>query len=131
MRFRRRKDKAAGFDLRHAAPRSSIAVEAQKLLQDKGVGARVVSVPCFELFLAAPDEARRAVIGDAPVRVGVEAAIRMGWDAIIGSDGAFVGMSSFGASAPYKELYRHFGITPEAVAEAAIAQAGQGLPPRI
>ena len=102
-----------------------IAVEAQKLLQDKGVAARVVSVPCFELFLAASEEARSAVIGDAPVRVGVEAAIRMGWDAIIGSDGAFVGMTSFGASAPYKELYRHFGITPEAVAEAALRKLGK------
>ena len=78
----------------------------------QGVQARVVSVPCFELFQAAPDDVRRAVIGDAPVKVGVEAAVRQGWDAIIGSDGAFVGMTGFGASAPYKELYNHFGITP-------------------
>ena len=63
----------------------SIAVEAQKLLAAKGVAARVVSVPCFELFLAAPESARRAVIGDAPVKIGVEAAVRQGWDAIIGS----------------------------------------------
>ncbi|HZY23782.1 MAG TPA: transketolase, partial [Beijerinckiaceae bacterium] len=60
----------------------SLAVEAQKLLAAQGVLARVVSVPSFELFLAAPDAARRAVIGDAPVKIGVEAAIRMGWDAI-------------------------------------------------
>ena len=72
----------------------SLAVEAQKLLAGQGVQARVVSVPCFELFLAAPDDVRRAVIGDAPVKVGVEAAVRQGWDAIIGSDGAFVGMST-------------------------------------
>ncbi len=103
----------------------SIAVDAQKLLKDKGVAARVVSVPSFELFLAASDEARRAVIGDAPVKVGVEAAIRMGWDAIIGSDGVFVGMSGFGASAPYKDLYKHFGITPEKIAEAALSRLGQ------
>ncbi len=97
-----------------------IAMAARKLLAEKGVAARVVSVPCFELFAALSDEARRAVIGDAEVNVGIEAAIRMGWDAIIGSDGLFVGMSSFGASAPYKDLYRHFGITPEKVAEAAL-----------
>ncbi len=98
----------------------SIAVDAQKLLAAKGVAARVVSVPCIELLLAAPEAARRAVIGDAPVKVAVEAAVRQGWDAIIGSDGVFVGMSGFGASAPYKDLYKHFGITPEKVAEAAL-----------
>ncbi|MEX2035842.1 MAG: transketolase C-terminal domain-containing protein, partial [Xanthobacteraceae bacterium] len=103
----------------------AIAIEARKFLREKGVHARVVSVPCFELFLAAPDETRRAVIGDAPVKVGVEAAVRQGWDAIIGSDGAFVGMHDFGASAPYKELYRHFGITPEKVAEAALSKLGK------
>ena len=102
----------------------SIAVEAQKLLAAKGVPARVVSVPCFELLLAAPEDARRAVIGDAPVKVAVEAAVRQGWDAIIGSDGVFVGMTGFGASAPYKDLYKHFGITPEKVAEAALSKLG-------
>ena len=61
---------------------------------------------------------RRAVIGDAPVKVAVEAAVRFGWDAVIGSDGLFVGMHSFGASAPYKEVYKKFGITAEAVADA-------------
>jgi transketolase len=98
----------------------SLAVEAQKLLKAKGVAARVVSVPCFELLAEAPEAARKAVIGDAKVRIGVEAAVRQGWDAIIGSDGTFVGMTGFGASAPYKELYKYFGITPEAVAEAAL-----------
>ena len=76
-------------------------------------------MPCFELFLAAPEAERAAIIGKAKVNVAVEAGIRQGWDAIIGSDGAFVGMTGFGASAPYKELYQHFGITPEKVAEAA------------
>jgi len=102
----------------------SIAVEAQKLLAAKGVTARVVSVPCFELLAAAPAAVRRAVIGDAKVNVAVEAAVRQGWDAIIGTNGAFIGMSSFGASAPYKELYKHFGITPEAIAEAALKRLG-------
>ncbi|HEX3858291.1 MAG TPA: transketolase [Pseudolabrys sp.] len=103
----------------------SIAVEARKLLAAKGVAARVVSVPCFELLLEAPEAARRALIGDAPVKIGVEAAVRQGWDAIIGNDGAFIGMTSFGASAPYKELYKHFGITPEAVADAAMKKLGK------
>jgi transketolase len=102
----------------------SIAVEARKILGSRGISARVVSVPCFELLFAAPAPARRAVIGDAPVKVAVEAAVRQGWDAIIGGEGGFVGMSSFGASAPYKDLYRHFGITPEKIAEAALSKLG-------
>jgi transketolase len=103
----------------------SIAVEARKYLRQKGVFARVVSVPCFELFLAQPDAVRRAVIGTAPVKVAVEAAVRQGWDQIIGTEGAFVGMSTFGASAPYKDLYKHFGITPEAVADVALSKLGR------
>ncbi len=98
----------------------AIAIDAKKLLAERGIKARVVSVPCFELLAEAPEAARRAIIGDAKVKIGVEAAVRQGWDAIIGSDGIFVGMHSFGASAPYKELYNKFGITPEAVAEAAV-----------
>jgi transketolase len=100
----------------------SLAVEAQKLLAARGIAARVVSVPCMDLFLEAPEATRAALIGNAPVKVGVEAAIRQGWDAIIGADGIFVGMSGFGASAPYKELYSHFGITAEAIATAAEAR---------
>ena len=104
----------------------SIAVEARKLLRERGIAARVVSVPCFELFLrAAGDAERQAIIGTRPVKVAVEAAVRQGWDAIIGADGAFVGMTRFGASAPYKELYKHFGITAEAVAEAALSKLGE------
>ena len=101
------------------------AVEARKLLAERGIPARVVSVPCFELFFAAPAATRRAVIGDAKVRVGVEAAVRQGWDAIIGTDGEFVGMSSFGASAPAKDLFKHFGITAEKIAEAALTKLGK------
>jgi transketolase len=102
----------------------AIAVDAQKLLAERGVWARVVSVPSFELFAAADAATRRSVIGGAKVNVAVEAAVRQGWDAIIGSDGVFVGMSGFGASAPYKDLYRHFGITAEKVAEAALSKLG-------
>jgi len=100
----------------------SLAVDAQKLLAARGIATRVVSVPCMDLFLEAPEATRAALIGNAPVKVGVEAAIRQGWDAIIGSDGIFVGMSGFGASAPYKKLYSHFGITAEALVTAAEAR---------
>ncbi len=99
-----------------------IALKAQSTLAGKGIAARVVSVPCFELFFEQPQAYRDAIIGKAPVKIGVEAAVRQGWDSIIGSDGIFIGMKSFGASGPYKELYKHFGITPEAVVAAAEAK---------
>src|SRR5262249_7470623 len=102
-----------------------MAVEAHKLLRERGVSARVVSVPCFELLRARPAAERRAIVGTAKGNVAVEAAVRQGWDEIIGSDGAFVGMTTFGASAPYKDLYRHFGITPEKVAAAALSKLGK------
>ncbi len=117
---------AAQVSLFASGSEVAIAAEARRLLAARGVAARVVSVPCFELFLAAPAAQRAAVVGTAPVRIGIEAAIRQGWDAIIGSDGLFVGMSGFGASAPYKDLYRHFGITPERVVEAAFTKLSTG-----
>jgi transketolase len=94
-----------------------IALAAQKLLAEQSFAVRVVSVPSLDLFLAQPDHVRAGIIGDAPVKVAVEAAVRFGWDAVIGPDGIFVGMNGFGASAPYKDLYRHFGITAEAIVE--------------
>src|SRR5262249_27966217 len=97
----------------------SLAVEAQKVLEERGIPTRVVSVPCFELLFEASEAARRAVIGDAPVKVGIEAAVRQGWDAIIGPHGPFGGMTSFGAGAPAKDLYKHFGITVDAIVAAA------------
>jgi transketolase len=99
-----------------------IAMAAQKLLAEKGISARVVSVPCMDIFLSRDVSERRAIIGDAPVKVAIEAAIRQGWDAIIGSDGVFIGMDGFGASAPYKKLYEYFGITAQHAADAAMAQ---------
>ncbi|HEV3043252.1 MAG TPA: transketolase [Roseiarcus sp.] len=99
----------------------SLAVAAQKLLAEKGVAARVVSVPCMDLFFEQKEAYRQSVIGTAPVKVAVEAAVRQGWDAIIG-DGPFVGMTGYGASGPYKAVYEHFGVTPRAVAEAALAR---------
>ena len=117
-------DGKAAVSLFASGSEVTIAVEARKLLAERGIAARVVSVPCVELFLAAPAERRQAVIGEARVRVAVEAAVRQGWDAIIGSDGLFVGMTGFGASAPYKDLYAHFGITAAAVANAASTKLG-------
>lgn len=97
-----------------------IAVAARRLLAEKGVRARVVSVPSLELLLEQDEATRAAIIGTAPVKIAVEAGVRFGWDAVIGDDGGFVGMASFGASGPYKDVYKHFGITPDAVVAAAM-----------
>jgi transketolase len=72
------------------------------------------------LLLAQPPEKQKTIIGTAPVRIAIEAAVRWGWDAVIGHDGAFIGMHGFGASAPAKDLYKHFGITAEAAVNAAL-----------
>ena len=101
-----------------------IAVAAQKQLAGRGIATRVVSVPSLELLLAQPAERQRAIIGQAPVKVAIEAAVRWGWDAVIGKDGEFIGMHSFGASAPVKDLFRHFGITAEAAVNAAVKRLG-------
>ncbi|WP_237154494.1 transketolase [Oryzibacter oryziterrae] len=100
----------------------AIALDAKKLLDAAGHPTRVVSVPCFEAFRKQPDAYRAAVLGDAKVKVGVEAALRLGWDEIIGSDGIFVGMTGFGASAPIEVLYEKFGITAANIAEKATAK---------
>lgn len=97
----------------------AMAVEARKLLAAQGIAARVVSVPSHDLFAQQPEAYRKKVIGRAKVKIGVEAAIRLTWDSIIGSDGLFIGMNSFGASGPASKVYQHFGITAAAVAEAA------------
>jgi transketolase len=100
----------------------SIAVAAQKLLAEKDIAARVVSVPCMDLFEQQSEAYRSQMIGDAPVKVAVEAGIRQGWDAIIGDKGLFIGMKTFGESGPYREVYEHFGITAQAVAEAVLTR---------
>ncbi|RUU15951.1 transketolase [Mesorhizobium sp. M7A.T.Ca.TU.009.01.3.2] len=92
---------------------------AERLETEHGVAAAVVSMPCWELFEEQESATRKAVLGSAP-RVAVEAAARLGWDRWIGETGAFVGMTGFGASAPAPDLYRHFNITSEAVAAAAL-----------
>jgi transketolase len=101
-----------------------IAVAAQKQLAERGIAARVVSVPSLELMLAQPADKLKAIIGNAPVKIAIEAAVRWGWDAVIGHDGEFIGMHGFGASAPAKDLYKHFGITAEAAVNAALKRLG-------
>jgi transketolase len=115
---------AAAVSLFATGSEVAIAIAAQKLLAERNIAARVVSVPCMELLLALSERERAAIIGQAKVNIAVEAGIRQGWDAVIGSDGIFIGMTGFGASAPYKELYQHFGITPEKVAAAALNKLG-------
>ncbi|MBU9698734.1 transketolase [Rhodobacteraceae bacterium HSP-20] len=101
----------------------SLAVEARAALEARGIGAAVVSLPSFELFRAQDAAYRAAVLGQG-VRIGVEAALRFGWDEVIGAEGGFVGMTGFGASAPAEVLYRHFGITAEAVVALAVERLG-------
>ena len=99
-----------------------IAAKARELLEAEGIGTRVVSLPSWELFEEQTEGYRAETIPEDLVKVAVEAASPMGWRQYIGPRGAFVGMTGFGASAPYQDLYRHFGITPEAVAAAAKAR---------
>ena len=94
----------------------ALAIKARAALQAEGVPTAVVSMPSWELFERQDRAYRDQVLGRGTVRVGVEAAVRLGWDRYLGEDGGFVGMSGFGASGPEQELYEHFGITPEAVA---------------
>jgi transketolase len=104
-----------------------IAIEACKQLESEGIATRVVSVPCFELFAGQSPEYRKNIIGDARVRIGIEAGISQGWESFLGENGIFIGMSGFGASGPYQELYEHFGITATAAVQAAksrLAAAG-------
>jgi transketolase len=100
----------------------AIAVAAREALQAKGVPTRVVSCPCFELFAAQDERYRKRTIGAAKVRIGIEAAVRQSWEAFLRPQDAFIGMTSFGASAPAKDLYAHFGITADAVVQAAQAR---------
>jgi len=97
-----------------------IALAARALIIKAGRSARVVSIPCFELLGAQSEDFQAEVIGEAPVNVAIEAAVRGSWDHIIGRDGIFIGMTGFGGSAPYKDLYMKFGITADAAATAAL-----------
>ncbi|HET6236523.1 MAG TPA: transketolase [Acetobacteraceae bacterium] len=100
-----------------------IAMVARAALAAEGIATAVVSLPCWELF-AGQDEAYRAqVLGGAP-RIGIEAACGFGWERWLGPDGVFIGMTGFGASAPFEDLYRHFGITAEAIVAAVKKRLG-------
>ncbi|MBS0273555.1 MAG: transketolase [Proteobacteria bacterium] len=103
-----------------------LAMQARELLKADGIGARVVSMPCWPLFEKQDATYRDATIGNSPVKVAIEAGVRQGWDRYIGPNGIFIGMHSFGASAPYKDVYKHFGITAEAAADAAKKAIGKG-----
>lgn len=101
----------------------ALAVEARKQLQAEGIPTAVVSMPCWDLFEEQDDAYRAEVLGVGTVRVGVEAAMKFGWERYIGDNGGFVGMTGFGASGPADQLYKLFGITPEAI----VAQAKKRL----
>ncbi|WP_374467139.1 transketolase [Ferrovibrio sp.] len=112
-------DGAAKVTLLASGSEIAIAMTARELLQKDGVPTRVVSMPSFELFDAQDVAYQEKTLGPGTVRVAIEAGVRQGWDKYLGIKGGFVGMGGFGASGPYELLYKHFGITPEAVAQAA------------
>ncbi len=97
----------------------SIAMEAREKLEAEGIGARVVSVPCMELFEQQSAATKADVLGNTPVRIAVEAAMQMSWDRYLREQDVFIGMDDFGASAPAPQLFQHFGITADAVIAAA------------
>ena len=103
---------------------TAIALDAQATLQREGIPTRVVSMPCRELFDARPEAERKKILRPDTVRIAIEAAAMMGWERYVGDDGATIGMESFGASAPGSELFPHFGITAEAIVDAAKARIG-------
>jgi len=100
----------------------ALAMDARALLQAKSIPTAVVSMPCWEMFEAQDGDYRSFVLGAGTVRVGVEAALKFGWERWLGDNGAFVGMTGFGASGPADALYRHFNITPDAIVAAALAK---------
>jgi len=100
----------------------AIAMAAQAQLAAEGIAAAVVSLPCWRLFQAQPAHYRDEVLDPGSLRVGIEAGSAFGWGTWLAPDGAFVGMSGFGASAPAGDLYKHFQITPQAVVDAVKAR---------
>jgi transketolase len=102
----------------------AIALEAQTTLQSSGIPTRVVSMPCCEVFEARADRDREEILRPDTLRVSVEAAVPLGWGRFVGPDGIIVGMTGFGASAPATTLYRHFGITAEAIVAAVKKRVG-------
>ncbi|MCF6343578.1 MAG: transketolase [Devosiaceae bacterium] len=95
----------------------AIALDAYEKLLEQNISARVVSVPCFELFYAQDEDYQRCIKGSARFRIGIEAGVRQGWDRLLGDNGIFIGMDSFGASAPASDLYQHFNISAAAIVD--------------
>ena len=98
----------------------SIAIDVQKILEGDGLSARVISVPCFELLESQDFEYKNALKGNAKLSVAIEAASEFGWHKMIGSEGLFFGMDSFGASAPAKDLFKHFGLNVDSIASSIL-----------
>ncbi len=114
------KDSGANAEITLLASGSEVEIahQAYEQLISEGRAARLVSVPCMDLFCRQDNHYIDSILGDDSLKVAIEAGVRQGWDSLIGPEGVFIGMDSFGASAPYEKLYRHFGITAEAVVKA-------------
>jgi transketolase len=105
----------------------SIAFDAWRTLRAEGVRARLVSLPCWELFEAQDREYRDSVLPPAvSARVSIEAGVTLGWERYVGLAGTAIGVDRFGTSAPYQRIYQEFGLTAEAVAAAARQLLGRG-----
>jgi transketolase len=102
-----------------------LAVEAHEKLAEQGISARVVSMPCLDVFMEQDENYIRSVLGKDLPKIAIEAGIRQGWDALIGREGGFIGMNSFGASAPGAQLFPHFGITSDAIIDMAKEKLGR------
>jgi transketolase len=112
-------DKDAKLTFLATGSEVGLAMQARALLAKDGIPSRIVSMPCWALFEQQTAQYRDSVLGPGTVKVAIEAGVRQGWDRYIGADGGFIGMHSFGASGPAKDVYKHFHITPEAAVEAA------------
>lgn len=119
------KDDTAQVTLLASGSEVHLAVQAKTDLEADGIATRVVSVPCFELFDQQDASYQANILGETPVRIGVEAAIRQGWDRYLRPNDGFIGMDSFGASAPAPQLFEHFGITKEAIVKMAKTKFAQ------
>nr|WP_092295241.1 transketolase [Bradyrhizobium sp. Ghvi] len=104
----------------------AVALDAKGLLEKLNIPTAVVSMPCWEAFEQQQESYRRSVLGEDVLRVGIEAAVRLGWERYIGDAGIFVGMSGFGASGPGDELFRHFGITAENIVTKVLQRLESG-----
>ena len=115
-------DGAAKVSLIATGSEVALAARARELLQARGLATRVVSLPCWELFDQQGASYRETVLGAAPVRIAIEAATTHGWERYVGRDGIVIGMDGFGASAPARDVFEHFGVTADAVVAAALSQ---------